>query len=337
VKTIVDYASILGVTTSASVEVIRKAYRKRAMELHPDRNKSPDAHDQFILLQEAYDYFLNLKSGKVNTATASTYHQDWYNQRREQARERARQYARMKYEEYLQSDDFKAVSALNNVFDLFGFLILLLLIISIPVLAFLRWQFVGLIVSIIFILAGIPFLFRFMRRAAPDFRQLKSSIKFLFQSRTFWVMIITLVNVFLIIRIDFRTLITPLNLGIFFTGASLLTYTFLKLIIRTRNRFLIFFTWFCLAPMLVNLFFTGNFIFASHPIKESYLYTIITQDSPQGKRPTSTIRLEGDKYREYYFLRFFMDYQDLIVSSQIHYEISEGAFGMRVMKNYRLE
>lgn len=47
-----DYYSILGVSKGASQEEIKKAYRKRAMEYHPDRNGGDDV--KFKQLQEAY-------------------------------------------------------------------------------------------------------------------------------------------------------------------------------------------------------------------------------------------------------------------------------------------
>lgn len=51
-----DYYSILGVDRSASAEDIKKAFRKKAMKLHPDKNKNdPKAEEKFKELNEAYD------------------------------------------------------------------------------------------------------------------------------------------------------------------------------------------------------------------------------------------------------------------------------------------
>lgn len=50
-----DLYEVLGVSKNATDEEIKKAFRKRARELHPDVNKAPDAEDQFKELNEAYD------------------------------------------------------------------------------------------------------------------------------------------------------------------------------------------------------------------------------------------------------------------------------------------
>ena len=52
-----DYYKILGVTPKATDAEIKKAYRTKARELHPDRNKDdPKAHEKFIQAKAAYDY-----------------------------------------------------------------------------------------------------------------------------------------------------------------------------------------------------------------------------------------------------------------------------------------
>jgi molecular chaperone DnaJ len=54
-----DYYEILGVSKSASKDEIKKAYRKMALEYHPDRNKAADAGEKFKEVTEAYEVLSN--------------------------------------------------------------------------------------------------------------------------------------------------------------------------------------------------------------------------------------------------------------------------------------
>ena len=50
-----DYYQLLNVPRDASEDEIKRAYRKAAMEYHPDRNPAPDAEAKFKEIAEAYE------------------------------------------------------------------------------------------------------------------------------------------------------------------------------------------------------------------------------------------------------------------------------------------
>ncbi|MDP3429851.1 MAG: DnaJ domain-containing protein, partial [Desulfomicrobium sp.] len=51
-----DYYEVLGVGRSASADEIKSAYRKMALQFHPDRNPdNPEAEDKFKEAAEAYE------------------------------------------------------------------------------------------------------------------------------------------------------------------------------------------------------------------------------------------------------------------------------------------
>lgn len=49
-----DYYEVLGISKDASEQDIKRAFRRLAMQYHPDRNKAPDAEEKFKEINEAY-------------------------------------------------------------------------------------------------------------------------------------------------------------------------------------------------------------------------------------------------------------------------------------------
>lgn len=54
-----DYYKILKINQEATDIEVKKAYRMLALQFHPDKNKSPNAHDIFVEIVTAYEVLSN--------------------------------------------------------------------------------------------------------------------------------------------------------------------------------------------------------------------------------------------------------------------------------------
>ena len=50
-----DYYSVLDVKPTATLEEIKKAYKKKALQFHPDKNPEAEAEEKFKQIAEAYE------------------------------------------------------------------------------------------------------------------------------------------------------------------------------------------------------------------------------------------------------------------------------------------
>ena len=59
------YFRALGIPPTDNQDVIKKAYRQMALKYHPDRNDSPEAHQKFIEVIEAYEVLSGQRKAKI--------------------------------------------------------------------------------------------------------------------------------------------------------------------------------------------------------------------------------------------------------------------------------
>ena len=119
-----DYYRVLGLQQNASDDDIRKAYRKKAMEYHPDRNNSPDSQEMFIRISEAYEYLISHPYRRnITEEEVRRNYQAWIDYRRAEARRRAEEYARASFDEFRKSPLYQQAKVIDGTMVFLGLLL----------------------------------------------------------------------------------------------------------------------------------------------------------------------------------------------------------------------
>ena len=66
-----NFYEILEVGRDATNEELKKAYREKALQFHPDKNDHPDAEDTFKKVAEAYEILSDSKCSYYNYGYSS--------------------------------------------------------------------------------------------------------------------------------------------------------------------------------------------------------------------------------------------------------------------------
>ncbi len=95
-----SYHDILGVPRGAGKEQVKRAFRKKAMQYHPDKNNAPGAKDMFIKVNEAYEALIEGRAMPRQRARRTKTRQEMQEEIRRKAKAQAKYYAKMRYEEF---------------------------------------------------------------------------------------------------------------------------------------------------------------------------------------------------------------------------------------------
>lgn len=335
------YYQVLGVSSTASLGTIKKAYRSKAKILHPDVNKAPDAHDQFILLNEAYEYLENVKTGKVyrnvksksrtskttrkQQPKAKTYasEEEWQQAQRAKARARAQAYAKMKFEEYQQTDAYKTTNALGLLVGLLmdAFIVLL----GIGIIAtclFALGSIAGAIAALVFIVVAGLLRKRTFIKFKNDLSNARAAIELLSETKIPLIIGLALLNIILMWTITLETLWIFSHLFFFYILlANMVVFLFWPTEKPEKQNEALWMIGY--IPGAINFFFLLNFVFSSNTVIEYHKY----------KHLGWTIELDDQAYQEYRWLRLYPSFTEADDNNRIRFEFEEGIFGYTVLKD----
>lgn len=119
-----EYYQILGLSSGASIDEIKRAYRQKARMYHPDINHSPDAKDIFIVATEAYEFLIANHGMLAHDDEAfRKAMDDWRKYRQARSRMRANAYARASYVSFKKTRFYRTTRILDGTSIIFSLLI----------------------------------------------------------------------------------------------------------------------------------------------------------------------------------------------------------------------
>jgi len=333
------YFQTLGLRPGASKAAIKKAFRQKAKELHPDVNPSPDARDRFIAADEAYDYLIDnferihtqkRKSKSKKQSTYKTQHA-WDPNSRERSRERAKQYANMDFDEFMRTDQFKSADKPQGFSDYLSLALMVLVVVVIPVLATIFNGIRGLIFSIFIAFATVPIWSKAVtKREIYSFDRLVVTAKYVFESRFVVQVIVIGTNIFLALWLWLVTALDPWTYLIPYEIAVIAGIVLYYFVLKDKKQYLRGLLMQSLPITLASLFFVANYAFSSEEQVETYRYI----QRFEGSRSTSFIYLENNNYEETPGLRFFLIEGEMRNHNHIAMRMEMGLFDIPVLKNY---
>lgn len=334
-----SYYKVLGISSKSTVDEIKRSYRQKAKELHPDKNNSPNAQEQFILLTEAYECLTNIESRKSKQRKSAQSYSDWQYSSRERARHKAREYAEMEFENFKKTEYYKNSQAAFTVFEHLYFFAAVAVLFS-PIWGYIYKEWIGLGVGVFFTFLLVHFWAGiFTEKINLNIFSFFNSLILVIKTKTFLYIVISLVNLFILFRVTLNTQLTITWLAFILLAFYAMTYLAYKIKVSVISKFSNVGLYLCYTPSIFNILFLINFVFSSNPKVE--VYSFIHEKRMYGGRQSKArlekiayIDLANDKYEEYKWFRMFFDFESMKDKSEITYTFEDGLLGLRVLKQY---
>ena len=342
-----EYYDILGLPVTATLEEIKNAYRQKAKEYHPDKNKAPEAEQKFIALTEAYKLLTALRTQGFSRILRTSVNkkqarEHFVKKQKAMARTRAREYADLKYEEFIASEGYQTKEAFAVIIYHLLFLICFGLAFIMPLVLALKYGLTGLFSSLGILLILSPFVFSVLGDFQYlSFKNLKESFQFLFKGFVLKSILLSAFNVWVLLRVGFQTLIPTNQLLLAYPLTSLVVFVLFRKKTKDSKIGSNYFRPLCLAPFVINVFLLTNYLFSSDARVEAYFFQqgyqkVYNTHGNGGTQKTTLITLENDRYDLYWGIRVFNNYEMLRTGRSIRYTFKKGLFGIRVVTDYTI-
>lgn len=323
------YYKTLGLPYNASLNDIKKAYRKKAKLLHPDINKAANSEEQFVELHEAYSFLTQKRPVYRNQPNSQRNNKSNWDIKKERARNQAKAHAHMKYQEFLKSDIYKTSQSLDVFGDSVGALFLLTVLVAFPIFLYFQEGVYALLFILVLLLLTIklwkPLLFGENRLFKVS--EFFTAINHLRKLQVFQIGIFALSNILVLTQIGFNTIIDITHL--------LLAYLIgigVGVAISTAKKDPLFKKMMILGvgPGIISLLLLINYNITTNEKVEVYPVRFETKRS---RNHSPLIVLPDNLYENNTNARFFFDMFEG-KSDTISYSFAEGFFGYRVIKDH---
>lgn len=329
-----SYYKILGLPNGASKKEVKKAFRRKAMITHPDRNPNKNAQQEFYLVNQAYEILMGEiplpKSTRTQSnkksSNSSSEHEETLKTERELRRKRAQETLRKRNEAYRNSPQFKLDLAIGVILDQLGYLVGLLVMIPIPFILF--TGLVGVFIAILLTVLTYPFWYRAWVEKKPTLhpKHFWMAFKYVYIKTNFKYYFFGIVNGVLFLTVVLNTFV-----NLYYLYGLILLPIAVVLLSRRIKRFNNFETHKAIVvgvlPLIIHLFFLLNIMF-SHSERIEY-QRVKNPHQPD----TIVLEFDNDVYKNYQGIRCLMEKR----KPTEHYVVlvvAEGFFGFNVLKTY---